>query len=184
MPGRVEPGGGLVEQQQLRLAQQRRGDAEPLPHAVRVPADAILGAVAQLDHLEHLLDARARVAAVEIGEQPQVLPAREVRVEPRPLDEAGDAVERSRADVERVAAEEASVSLGRPDQSEQHAQRRRLPRAVRPEVAEDVAALDRQVDVVDRDDLAVALDETARFDRLLRCSPDRRSGRLGGAARQ
>ena len=48
-PGRVEPGRRLVEQQQLRLAQQRRRDPEPLPHAVRVAADAILRAVAQLD---------------------------------------------------------------------------------------------------------------------------------------
>ena len=40
--GRVEAGRRLVEQQQLRLAQQRRGDAEPLAHAVRVAADAIL----------------------------------------------------------------------------------------------------------------------------------------------
>src|SRR5205823_7728170 len=33
------------------------------------------------------------------------------------------------------------------------------------EVAKDVAALDRQVDVVDGDDVAVALDEPARLDR-------------------
>ena len=37
-PGRVEPGGGLVEQEQLRPAQQRGGDAEPLLHAVGVVA--------------------------------------------------------------------------------------------------------------------------------------------------
>ena len=41
---RVEPGRRLVEQQQPRLADQRAGDAEALAHAVRVAADAILGA--------------------------------------------------------------------------------------------------------------------------------------------
>ena len=40
-----------------------------------------------------------------------------------------------------------------------------LPAPFGPEVAEDVAALDRQVDVVDRDDLAVALDQPADLDR-------------------
>ena len=33
--GRVEPGGRLVQQQYLRLVQQRLGEAEPLPHAAR-----------------------------------------------------------------------------------------------------------------------------------------------------
>ena len=62
MPGRVEPGGRLVEQQQVRLAEQRRGDAEPLAHAVRVAADAVLGAIGQLDRLEHRVDVAARRA--------------------------------------------------------------------------------------------------------------------------
>src|SRR5581483_3041829 len=37
--------------------------------------------------------------------------------------------------------------------------------SVRSEVAEDVAVLDGQVDAVDGDDIAVALDEAARLDR-------------------
>ena len=40
-PARVEAGRGLVEDQQARAAQQRRGDAEALAHAVRVAADAV-----------------------------------------------------------------------------------------------------------------------------------------------
>ena len=65
---------------------------------------------------------------------------------------------------ERVAAEELDASLARTDEAEQHPQRRRLAGAVRPEIAEDVARLDGQVDVVDRDELAVALDQGARRD--------------------
>src|SRR5579884_2539583 len=122
-------------------------------------------AAAQVDELEHLVDARLGGAAVEVGQQAQVAPAGQVRVEARSLDEAGDAVEGARAVVERVAPEQPHGAFRRPDQAEQHAQRRRLPRAVRAEVAEDVARLHRQVDVVDRDDLAVPLDETARLDR-------------------
>ena len=51
-PARVEAGRRLVEQQQPRLAQQRRRDAEPLAHAVRVTADLVLLAGAQLDGVE------------------------------------------------------------------------------------------------------------------------------------
>ena len=57
---RVEAGRRLVEQQQARLAQQRRGDPEPLAHPVRVAADPVLGAVGELDDLERLVDPRRR----------------------------------------------------------------------------------------------------------------------------
>src|SRR6185437_13431563 len=43
--------------------------------------------------------------------------------------------------------------------------RGRLPGAVWPEVAEDVSLLDRQVDVVDCNELAIELDEPACADR-------------------
>ena len=62
MPGRIEPGRRLVEQEQARIAEERRGDPEPLAHPVRVPADPVAGAVAQLDDVEHLVDAAARDA--------------------------------------------------------------------------------------------------------------------------
>ncbi len=76
---RVEPGGGLVEQQQPRAAQQRRGDAEPLAHAVRVAADAVAGPVGEIDDVERLVDPRARVAAVERRQELEVLAARRGR---------------------------------------------------------------------------------------------------------
>src|SRR5262249_38788287 len=63
-PCRIEPGRRLVEEQELRPAQERARDAESLPHAMRVAADAILGTVAQLDDLEDLVDARPRPVAV------------------------------------------------------------------------------------------------------------------------
>ena len=58
----VEAVGGLVEDQHARVAEQRVGDAEPLAHAERVVADALLGGRVrrQPDALEHLGDARAR----------------------------------------------------------------------------------------------------------------------------
>ena len=184
MPAGSSPVVGSSSSSSRGCAQQRRGDPEPLAHAVRVAADAVLRAVAQLDELEHLVDPGARARLVVVGEQLQVAPAGEVRVEARAFDEAGDAVERLRAVDERVAAEQPRRALGRADQAEQHPQRRRLAGAVRAEVAEHVAALDRQVDVVDRDDLAVALDQARAPRPAARRSLHRPRGRLGRRGRQ
>jgi hypothetical protein len=63
----------------------------------------------------------------------------------------------------RVAAEEPGLAAVGPE-AEQDPQRRRLARPVWPEKAIDVARLDGQIDVVDRGDCAVAVDEAARLD--------------------
>ena len=60
--GRVEPVGGLVEDQQLRVLEQRGGDAEALLHAHRVGPSAVAGAVAQPGLGEHGVDALGRRA--------------------------------------------------------------------------------------------------------------------------
>src|SRR5207248_7850495 len=53
--------------------------------------------------------------------------------------------------------------------------------AVRAEVAEDVAGLDGQVDVVDRDDVAVALDQAAGGDRRRARHPSARAAASAAA---
>ena len=126
----VKPGRGLVEQEQLGFAQQRRRDPEALAHPVRVAADAVLGPVGELDRVERRVDPRPRVAPVEGGQQLEVAPAVQVRVERRRLDESGDALERVDRQL-RVAAEQPHAARGGPDQAEHHPQPRRLAGAVR-----------------------------------------------------
>ena len=59
--GWVEVGARLVEQQQLGVVQHRAGHRQALHHPARVGVDAVVGAAAQADVLEQLLDrARAR----------------------------------------------------------------------------------------------------------------------------
>src|SRR6059058_2169935 len=161
---RVETGRRLIEQEETRLPEERRGDPETLTHAMRVAADLVLRAVSQLHRLEHRLDPGAGARLVVIGEQPKVAAAGEVRIEPRPLDEPGHALERPRTFNHRVAAEQPDAAVRRTDQPEHHPQRRRLSGAVRAEVAEDVAGSDCEVDPGDGDDVSVALDEPARDD--------------------
>ena len=158
-PRRVEAGGGLVEDQQARAAQQRGGDAQALAHPVGVAAHAVLRPRGQLDDLEHLVDPLPRAATVERGEQFEVLASRQVGVEARRLHEPRDALQRARAVAHRVAPEQLDGALRRHDQAERHAQRGRLAGAVGAEEPVDVAGVDVQVDVVDREDLLVALDQ-------------------------
>ena len=49
---RIEPVGRFVEDQQLGIAEQRGGDAEPLLHAQRVVAVAVVAAAVQADVVE------------------------------------------------------------------------------------------------------------------------------------
>ena len=121
-------------------------------------------ALRQVDRRERVVDAVGRVAAVQRGDELEVPAAAQIRIEARLLDEAGDAVEGARPVDDGVAAEQLRRALVGPDQPEQDPQRCRLPGAVGAEVAVDVAGADRQVHVVDRGDVSVALDEPTRFD--------------------
>ena len=141
MPAGSRPVVGLVEQQQPRVAQQRPGDAEALPHAVRVAADLVAWRGRSRSTVSSASSIRvARVAAVEGGDQLEVLAARQVGVEARRLDEAGHAVERARALDQRVAAEQlrACPASGRISPSSIRSDVV-LPGAVGAEVAVDVA---------------------------------------------
>ena len=54
--GRVEAGGRFVHDHQLRVAQQRDGDAEALPHAAGVAAELLLAHVPEVGLPEERLD--------------------------------------------------------------------------------------------------------------------------------
>ena len=86
---RVEPVRRLVEDEHLRVAEQRAGQAEPLAHAERVPADAPSGRVREIDELEHFLHSRARDARRR-REHPQVIAPRSARMEVGGLEHCAD----------------------------------------------------------------------------------------------
>ncbi len=162
MPAGSRPVAGSSRIKEARPAQQRGGDAKALAHPVRVAAHPVLGAGAELDHVEHLVDAPGGPVTVERGEEFEVLARAQVRVEARRLDEPGDALERVRAVAHGVAVEQFDDALAGRDQAERHAQRGRLAGAVGAEEAVHVAGVHVQVDVIDRHNLVVALDQPAR----------------------
>ena len=90
---RVEPGRRLVEKEDRRPCDQRRGEVEPPPHAARVGADEPAAGVREAEALEQLARrGRARLAlreVVEAADHLQVLGAGQVLVDGRVL--AGEA---------------------------------------------------------------------------------------------
>ena len=72
---RIEAVGRLVEDQDARVAEQRRGEPEPLAHAERVLARAPVGGVRELDERQDLVDARTRQPG-HGGQRAQVVAAR------------------------------------------------------------------------------------------------------------
>jgi hypothetical protein len=169
MPAGSRPVGGLVEDQEPGLAQQARRDAEALAHAVGVASDLAVGAVDEVDGGQHLLDQARPRASVQAGEALQVLPAGEVGVEAGRLDEAGDAPEHGGPVAVPGAAEDAQGAGVGPDQAEEHAQERRLARAVGAEDAVDLPGRDPDRDAVDGAHGPEGLHDAVGFDGEWRC---------------
>ena len=89
---RVEPGGGLVEEQHRRAGHQRRGEVESAAHAAGVGLRQAVGGVGEREALEQLARALLRRAAAEVVEPPdhlEVLEAGEVLVDGRVLARRG-----------------------------------------------------------------------------------------------
>src|SRR5262249_39100674 len=141
--------------------------AEALGHAVAEGAHRLEGAREQAHIVEHVLDARARLAhAVEIGEELEGLPRREVEVDQRVV---GEVAAEARGDpglVGRPAPRALELPRLRPQQRRQHAQQRGLARAVRPDDGERLALPDREVDAVNGTPLPVALHESRTGDQV------------------
>ncbi len=81
---RVNPGGGLVEEEDLGPADQRGGQVEPPSHTARVCANGAVGSLTEVDTVEDLGSAPSRLGSGEVVEPADhlhVLPAGEVVVD-------------------------------------------------------------------------------------------------------
>jgi len=152
---RVEAVGRLVEDEQLTWLQQRRRDAQPLPHAQRIVPEPFAGGRAEADPIQRAGDplrAGRRVRGAVRGVQSaQVVPARQVRVKRRTLDQCAHPGQHALGVLRDPAAEQGAGPRGRAHEAEQHADRRRLARAIRPEEPVHRAVRDGERDVIDGD---------------------------------
>ena len=152
----VEPVRRLVEHEQLRLAEQRRREPEPLAHAERVALDAPSRGAVELDEAAAprrpaSRAARRRGASVSRWLRPERPGWKSVASSTAPTRSAGCSSSRvGLAEHERPPAR-------RRREPEQHPQRRRLAGPVRAEEAGDRARLERERELVDRGQLAEPL---------------------------
>ena len=144
----VEPGGGLVQEEQFRVADEGHPDVEAPLLAPGERRDAGVLLRAQADELDHLFGRpRVRVVAGVHGED---LGDGQVTVDPRGLQHDTDVRLQRLAFVARVVPEHRHLALVPMAEALQDLDRRRLAGAVRPQQREDLAPGDLEVHPVDR----------------------------------
>ena len=170
---RVHAGGGLVEQQQLRLGGERAGDLQPAPVGVREAVGRLIPPVtgqALPEEGQHLLGAGAHLSLLapgagqakdrleRSGPRPAVRRRHHV-LDHRHVEEQAQALERARdpqpGDLVGLAAEqrlpeEAHVAFSRLVDSGDHVEHGRLARAVGPDHADHFALVDAQLELGQR----------------------------------
>ena len=139
----VEAVGRLVEQQDLRVAEQRAGEGEALAHAEREAAGALVGRRLEPDLGEHLVDPAGGDAA-EGGHGPEVVAGGAAGVHAAGVEDGADDPGRVRevGVADAVVADLAGVGPGEPDH---HPHGGRLAGAVRADEAGDPAGGDVKV---------------------------------------
>src|SRR5262249_43389321 len=144
---RIEPGGRLVEEQEVGRADEGAADGE----ALLLPAGEVLVARARLVLEAHLGEDRARVVAlrVEGSKELERLEHGEPIVEPRLLERNSEALAEGSLVGRPAETEHLDVARARLDQPLEDFDRRRLPRPVRPEQTEALAALHLEVEPAD-----------------------------------
>ena len=160
---RVEAVQGLVQNQDLRVAEQRRPEPEPLAHARRVLADPAAGGLLEPDDREHFVDAGARQPG-QCRERAQVVARRAAGMGAARLDVDAEhaGVRRHRVDRRPVDQRPARSRTGKPDD---RLERRGLAGAVRSEEARDRARPHGERQLLDRRHVAIALRQVLDRDR-------------------
>jgi hypothetical protein len=146
-PSGVEAVDGLVEDEGLRVAEQRGGDAQPLTHPEGEPADALAADALEAGHLDHLLHPPP-AEAVRGGHGPQVVRRRPSGVDGLRLEQGTHLGERGPVSGVGTPVDGDCAPRG-PVQADDHAHGGRFPGAVRAEEAGDLAGPDGEGDVVD-----------------------------------
>ena len=161
---RVEAGGGLVEEEQLGVADERHCDVETALLAAGELAGAIVRLALEPDEGDRLVDvARGGVVA---GVELERLAHGEERLDAALLEDDPDALPPSAVSVLRVDAQDADLARAPLAIALEDLDRGRLPGAVGPEEREDLAGGDRQVDAADGLVRAVRLAQAADLDRV------------------
>ena len=166
---RVQSGGGLVEKDDRRIAEQCSRERDALPEALGEGAAGIVCPAGEVDRRQRLPDSHLRLRElVQPGEELEVLRDRETEVEPRILGHHRDPL----ADLDAVYRVEQHTphtrrARGGGDLGGKHADGGRLAGAVGAEEAEHFTGGDAEGNVVHRDPLTEPLRQMLNHQRRL-----------------
>ena len=170
----VEPVRGLVEHEHFGTAEQDACEAQPLAHALGVGLHLPVDGVAETGDGQRALEVGVgELRSAGLPPELEVRHSREMRDERGGLDERPDPAEQRATRPNRLP-EEARVAGGGMDQPEQHPERGGLPGAVRAEQSADLALLDAEAEVVDREHALELFREAAYLDDRLAHANTRR----------
>ncbi len=163
----VDAGGRLVEEEDARPMQGAQREAGTLAHSrgelARVLVLRLGESEALAERAPALLERRAR-QAVESGVELEVLSQRQPRIQAHALSHVADEIAHAPRRSDDVDPRHLDGARCRREESDQHADRRALARAVRAEEREDRSGRDREAEVVDRGEVAEALREVRGAD--------------------
>ncbi|ALE85348.1 hypothetical protein XF36_21140 [Pseudonocardia sp. HH130629-09] len=164
---RVQPGGGLVEEQHLGASDEARCQVEPAAHAAGVGAGAAPGGVGEPEAVDQLGGAGPGGCPRQIeqpADQVEVVAAGQGLVDGGVLAGEADQGADPGGVADDVAAEHRGPAGRRREQRGQHADGRRLAGAVGAEQAQDLSAPGGEGDPVDRADLTEGPDQAVDLD--------------------
>src|ERR1700687_4381561 len=156
----IEPHGGLVEEEHLRVMEQGSGQGQLLPHAAGVAGEEVVAALVQIEEFQQRLDpaiAKASLDVIEVAGKLQELSGAELVVEGRGIRHVPNAGLRPLRLRHDVDARYPGRAARRPEQADQHLDRGRLAGAVGPQEAEELPWSHLQVQVLHGRQAAVAL---------------------------
>src|SRR5215472_14471750 len=159
---RIQSRGWLVEDGDAWLLHQDLGEAEALAHAAREGANSFAPNIRHPYPRQRCrnsfvdLSPRQTCQAPGIGE---VVARRQPVIKADRIRKIADAALDLERIAQRVETGDLGASPGRLGQPQQHQDRRRLARPVRPEDADDLSRMYFEIDVVDSDRAAIALGE-------------------------
>ena len=158
----VQPGFRFIQNQHVRIVQERRHEQDLLPHALGVPTDGLIGGPDQPEQIQERHDlpgAKRTGKAAQTSDQFELLTSRQERVEVRFLGDITDPGLVIGKVVRDVAAVEEDLT-GRGFTKPGHERHRRgLAGPIRSKQTEDRARLQRQADVPNRRNRRIVLGE-------------------------
>jgi hypothetical protein len=159
---RVEPGGSLVHQQDLRTMQQRLGNFDAPAQSSGERLDEIVPAVRQSEALHRAInalpqDAPAQPVQMSLGSK--VLSDRERTIQALRLEHDAHVAAHAGGVAHHITPGDERAPSARDHHGRKYSEQRGLPAPIRPQQAEDFALLHFEADIRKREAVAIAMSQ-------------------------